>query len=124
MATAPDELALVGLRAESMSRDRPSRVHETEIFLLAPLPLKGPLPPQQRGGKMTDPTLSPAPKLGGPSGTSGRSVRNSFEWHSLRVFGRGRGRVYFEAGGVDLKLNGGCAVWRDGFDAHRGGWPS
>jgi hypothetical protein len=54
---------------------------------------------------------------------SGEGPRSP-EWHSLRVFGRGRGRVYFEAGDVDLKLSGGCGVWRDGFDAHSGGWPS
>jgi hypothetical protein len=56
-------------------------------------------------------------------GLSGEGTRSP-EWHSLRVFGRGRGRAYFEAGDVDLKLGGGCGVWRDGFDAHRGAWPS
>ena len=56
-------------------------------------------------------------------GLSGERTRSP-EWHSLRVFGRGRGRAYFEAGDVDLKLSGGCGVWRDGFDARSGEWPS
>jgi hypothetical protein len=91
MATAPDTLAPVGLRAQGTSCDRPSLGRETGVVRLR--------------GLIGEGTRSP-------------------EWHSLRVFGRGRGRVYFEAGEVDLKLSGGCGVWRDGFEAHSGGWPS
>ena len=52
---------------------------------------------------MTDATLSPTSKLDGPSENSVLGIGKSPEWHSLRVFGRGRGRAYFEAGDVDLK---------------------
>jgi hypothetical protein len=101
MATAPDTLAPVALRAQGTSSDRPLLGRGTEVIRLQGLTAEGTLRPH-----------------------GGLEISNSPEWHSLRVFGRGRGRVYFETGDVDLKLSGGCGVWRDGFDAHSGGWPS
>ena len=125
MATATDTSAPVGLCTHGRSDDLPSHGSETEVIALPGLTAEGPLPPaQQRDAKMIDATLSRASKLDGPSENSILGIGKSPEWHGLRVFGRGRGRVYFEAGDTGLKTNGGYAVWRDGFDTQGGGWPS
>jgi hypothetical protein len=124
MATAPNTLAPVGLCTQHRSDDLRSRGRETEVIAVSALTAEGLLAPQLRGGKMTDGALSTASTLDRPSEDSILGIGKSPEWHSLRVFGRGRGRVYFEAGDVGLKTNGGYAVWRDGFDAYTGGWPS